>query len=186
MLLADVEAEAAGASGANTGTKDFETLDRIISSDAEEDATGGSQAGYYDPYAANATIDRDSGTDFDCTVESASGTIGTNGVLTDDTLRTFLRKIRIAAGKDPAEIEELKDKLSAANADRAALIARLRDSQIQNQLKTEQLNDIQTALIEKMPIWEGKKVVHHKDENDVTLDKHVSDWLPKVDRDEKV
>jgi len=101
MLLADVEAEAAGASGANTGTKDFETLDRIISSDAEEDAVGGSQNGYYDCWAANATIDRDSGTEFDSTVESASGTIGTNGVLTDDTLRTFLRKIRIAAGKDP-------------------------------------------------------------------------------------
>ena len=101
MLLADVEAEAAGASGANAGHSNFESLDRIISSDAEEDALGGSQTGYYDPWAANATIDRDSGTDFDSTVESASGTIGTNGVLTDDTLRTFLRKIRIAAGKDP-------------------------------------------------------------------------------------
>ena len=84
------------------------------------------------------------------------------------------------------EIEELKDKLSSANADRAALIARLRDSQIQNQLKTEQLNDIQIALIEKMPIWEGKKIIHHKDESDVILDKQVSDWLPKVDRDDKV
>ena len=101
MLLADVESVAAGASGANTGTTDFETLDRIISSDAEEDAVGGSQTGQYDPWAANATVDRDSGTNFDCTVESASGTIGTNGVLTDDTLRSFLRKIRIAAGKDP-------------------------------------------------------------------------------------
>ena len=101
MLLADVESVAAGASGANTGTTDFETLDRIISSEAEEDAVGGSQTGQYDPWAANATVDRDSGTNFDCTVESASGTIGTNGVLTDDTLRSFLRKIRIAAGKDP-------------------------------------------------------------------------------------
>jgi hypothetical protein len=101
MLLADVEAEAASASGANTGTKDFETLDRIVSSSAEEGVTGGSQSGLYDPWAANATIDRDSSTTFDSTVESASGTIGTNGVLTDDTLRTFLRKIRIAAGKDP-------------------------------------------------------------------------------------
>tara|TARA_B100000427_G_scaffold108064_1_gene89635 strand:- start:1967 stop:2452 length:486 start_codon:yes stop_codon:yes gene_type:complete len=107
--------------------------------------------------------------------------IGIIGMLTG----SISSMLSIAAGKDPAEIEELKDKLSAANADRAALIARLRDSQIQNQLKTEQLNDIQTALIEKMPIWEGKKVIHHKDENDVTLDKHVSDWLPKVDRDEK-
>ena len=107
--------------------------------------------------------------------------IGIIGMLTG----SISSMLSIAAGKDPAEIEELKDKLSAANADRAALIARLRDSQIQNQLKTEQLNDIQIALIEKMPIWEGKKVIHHKDENDVTLDKHVADWLPKVDRDEK-
>ena len=100
MLLADVEGQVTG-SGTWTGTKDFEALDRIISSDAEETALGASTTGYYDPWAANATIDRDSGTDFDSTVESASGTIGTNGVLTDDTLRTFLRKIRIAAGKDP-------------------------------------------------------------------------------------
>jgi len=102
MLLTDVESEAAASSGDNAGTTNFESLDRIISSDAEEDALGGSYDGMYDPWAANATIDRDgnSGT-FDCTVESASGTIGTDGVLTDDTLRTFLRKIRIAAGKDP-------------------------------------------------------------------------------------
>jgi len=100
MLLADVEAVAA-AGGSNTGTKDFESLDRIVSSSAEEATLGGSGSGHYDPWAANATIDRDSSTDFDATVESASGTIGTNGVLTDDTLRTFLRKIRIAAGKDP-------------------------------------------------------------------------------------
>jgi hypothetical protein len=101
MLLADVESEAAGSSGDHTGHFSFETLDRIISSDAEEDALGGSHNGYYDCWAGSAAIDRDSSTTFDSTVESASGTIGTNGVLTDDTLRTFLRKIRIAAGKDP-------------------------------------------------------------------------------------
>jgi len=100
MLLADVEVPAA-AGGAYAGTSDFESLDRIVASGAEEGTLGGSGSGHYDPWAANATIDRDSGTAFDCTVESASGTIGTNGVLTDDTLRAFLRKIRIAAGKDP-------------------------------------------------------------------------------------
>ena len=100
-LLADVEKEAADASGNHSGHNNFETLDRIISSDAEEDALGGSYTGYYDCWAAQGGVDRDSGTDYDATVESASGTIGTNGVLTDDTIRTFLRKIRIAAGKDP-------------------------------------------------------------------------------------
>ena len=100
MLLADVEGTISG-SGTNAGTTDWESLDRIVSSNAEETALGASTTGSYDPWAANATIDRDSSSDFDCTVESASGTIGTNGVLTDDTLRAFLRKIRIAAGKDP-------------------------------------------------------------------------------------
>ena len=40
----------------------------------------------------------------------------------------------IASGRDPSEVEELKDKLSSANADREALRARLRDAQIQMQL----------------------------------------------------
>ena len=101
-LLADHDTGAA-AGGVFAGTLDFETLDRIISSHAEETATGGSGSKHCNPWAASADINRD-GTampEFDCTVESAGGAIGTQGVLTDDTLRTFLRKIRIAAGKDP-------------------------------------------------------------------------------------
>jgi hypothetical protein len=105
QLLADVEKEAAcaGACNDNTGTLNWETLDRIISSDAEEDALGGCSNNYYDPWAgsAGANIDRDTGTTYDSTVCSPSGTIGTNGILTDDVLRTFTRKIRKKAGKDP-------------------------------------------------------------------------------------
>jgi hypothetical protein len=100
MLLADVEGTITGSTN-HTGHQDFESLDRIISSSAEEDALGGSNTNAYDPWAAGNDVDRDGSTVYDSTVESASGTIGTNGVLTDDTLRTFLRKIRIAAGKDP-------------------------------------------------------------------------------------
>jgi hypothetical protein len=105
--------------------------------------------------------------------------IGIIGMLTG----SISSMLSIAAGKDPAEIEELKEKLSAANADRAALIARLRDTQIQIQLKTDQLNDIQTALIEKLPVWEGKKIVNRKSEEDVILNKHVEAWIPEVERD---
>ena len=108
--------------------------------------------------------------------------IGIIGMLTG----SISSMLSIAAGKDPAEIEELKEKLSAANADRAALIARLRDAQIQIQLKTDQLNDIQTALIEKLPVWEGKKVVNRKSEADVVLNKHVDEWIPEVDRDKNL
>ena len=105
--------------------------------------------------------------------------IGIIGMLTG----SISSMLSIAAGKDPAEIEELKDKLSAANADRSALIARLRDAQIQIQLKTEQLNDIQTALVEKLPIWEGKSIIKHNTEDDVILNKHVAEWLPETDRE---
>ena len=108
--------------------------------------------------------------------------IGIIGMLTG----SISSMLSIAAGKDPAEIEELKEKLSAANADRAALIARLRDAQIQIQLKTDQLNDIQTALIEKLPVWEGKKVVNRKTEADVVLNKHVDEWIPEVERDKSL
>jgi len=102
MLLADVEVGAAGG-GVYAGTLDFESLDRIISSNAEEAAVGGVGSKHYNPWTVSADINRDTNamSEFDCTVESASGTLGTDGVLTDDTLRTFLRKIRIAAGKDP-------------------------------------------------------------------------------------
>ena len=108
--------------------------------------------------------------------------IGIIGMLTG----SISSMLSIAAGKDPAEIEELKEKLSAANADRAALIARLRDAQIQIQLKTDQLNDIQTALIEKLPVWGGKKVVNKKLEEEVTLNRHVEEWIPDIDRDKSL
>ena len=103
--------------------------------------------------------------------------IGIIGMLTG----SISSMLAIASGRDPSEMEELKDKLSSANADRVALIARLRDAQIQIQLKTDQLNDIQTALVEKLPIWEGKKVVQRKSEEEVILDPHVEEWLPKLD-----
>ena len=105
MLLADVELPAVTNCGAFGGTNDLESLDRIVSNDAEEDALGGScGTDMYDPWRGNTSVvDRDAPSDaaFCSTVTSASGTIGTNGVITDDTLRTFLRDIRIAAGKDP-------------------------------------------------------------------------------------
>ena len=46
--------------------------------------------------------------------------IGILGVITG----SISSMMAIASGRDPSEVEELKDKLSAANADRAALISR--------------------------------------------------------------
>lgn len=92
--------------------------------------------------------------------------------------------IAIAAGRDPAEIDELKDKLSAANADRQALIGRLRDAQIQMQLLREQQWELQSAIINKLSVFSGnKKVVRTESEHQVMLHPAVEEWLPKSEED---
>jgi len=91
----------------------------------------------------------------------------------------------IASGRDPSEVEELKDKLSAANADREALIARLRDSQIQMQLLREQINELQVAVIDKLSLFAGERPIKTKDESDVILHPTVAEWLPDTRLDKK-
>ena len=88
----------------------------------------------------------------------------------------------IASGRDPSEVEELKDKLASANADRAALIARLRDAQIQMQLKTDQMFEIQQAVIDKLSTFAGQNIIKTKSEDQVILDSHVEEWLPDRDK----
>ena len=87
----------------------------------------------------------------------------------------------IASGRDPSEIEEIKEKLSAANADRAALIARLRDSQIQLQLLRDQNNELQMAIIEKLSIFRNNPI-KTKSPDQVVLSPEVEEWLPRVDK----
>lgn len=92
--------------------------------------------------------------------------------------------LSIAAGRDPSEVEELKDKLSTANADRAALIGRLRDSQIQMQLLREQIFELQNAVIDKLSLFRGQNPIRSKDQSKVILHPEVDEWLPKIeDRD---
>jgi hypothetical protein len=88
----------------------------------------------------------------------------------------------IASGRDPSEVEELKDKLSAANSDRAALIARLRDAQIQMQLKTDQIFELQQAVIDKLSAFAGQNIIKTKKREEVVLDTHVEEWLPNRDK----
>ena len=87
--------------------------------------------------------------------------------------------ISIAAGRDPAEIDELKEKLSAANADRQALIGRLRDAQIQMQILREQIFELQNAVIEKLSIFKGQHPITTKDEENIKLHKDIKNWLPE-------
>ena len=82
-LLRDAEAEAA-ALGANTSDAKndanglgLESIDRLVSSDAEEDDVGGSFTGAYDVYEGQ--VDRDTGTDFDAYVARPDGSQTTFG-----------------------------------------------------------------------------------------------------------
>lgn len=100
MLCADRSNAARVTAGAFGGTNDFETLDAIVASNAEKAAISNGSTLYWDPWNIS-TIQRDSGTTYDSTVISPSGTIGTQGILTDSTFRTLFRTIRKAIGKDP-------------------------------------------------------------------------------------
>jgi hypothetical protein len=94
--------------------------------------------------------------------------------------------LAIASGRDPSELEELKDKLSSANSDRAALIARLRDAQIQMQLLREQIFELQTAVIDKLSMFKGESPIKSKTPDTVILHQDIESWIPKVDREEKI
>ena len=87
--------------------------------------------------------------------------------------------IAIAAGRDPAEIDELKEKLANANADRGALISRLRDAQIQMQLLREQQFELQNAIIKKLSMFRDEKYIKTVDESQVMLHPQVEEWLPE-------
>lgn len=106
--------------------------------------------------------------------------IGILGVLTG----SISSMMAIASGRDPAEVDDLKDKLSAANADRTALISRLRDAQIQLELRTQQICELQEAVIEKLSMFAGQNPIKTKDPSEVILAPQVEEWLP-VDRDNK-
>ena len=100
--------------------------------------------------------------------------VGILGVITG----SISSMVAIASGRDPSEVEELKDKLAAANADREALIARLRDAQIQMQLKTDQVMELQTAVIDKFSLFAGKRPIKTTNQDEVILHPKVEEWLP--------
>ncbi len=89
--------------------------------------------------------------------------------------------LAIASGRDPSEIEDLKDKLSSANADREALIARLRDAQIQMQLLRQQIFELQNAVINELSVFRGKPPITTLSEKNVELPDIVNQWTPKLE-----
>jgi uncharacterized transporter YbjL len=103
--------------------------------------------------------------------------IGIIGMLTG----SISSMLAIASGRDPSEVEELRDKLSSADADRAALIGRLRDAQIQMQLLRQQIFELQEAVIDKLSVFSNSSPIKTKSEEDVELPSVVDEWLPKFD-----
>ncbi len=86
--------------------------------------------------------------------------------------------LSIASGRDPSEVEELKDKLAKSEGDRQALIARLRDAQIQMQLLRDQIFELQIAVIDKLSVFQNEKPIKTRSQKQVVLHKEVEDWLP--------
>ena len=110
----------------------------------------------------------------DIVKENRDVLVGILGVITG----SISSMMAIASGRDPSEVEELRDKLGRANADREALIARLRDAQIQLQLHRDQLAELQTAIIERLSVLAGP-VITTRDPSEVELDPTVAQWLPE-------
>jgi len=101
--------------------------------------------------------------------------IGIIGMLTG----SISSMLAVASGRDPAEVEQLKDELASKEADRAALIARLRDAHINSQLKSDMLREVQTAIINQLA---DLRVVNRTEE-DVKLNQHVAEWLPETEQE---
>ena len=106
--------------------------------------------------------------------------IGIIGMLTG----SISSMLAIASGRDPSELEELKDELAAKNADREALIARLRDAQIQMQLLRDQMFEMQVAIIDKLSIFYHESPIKTRSVSDVALKEVVEQWTPKAPDEE--
>jgi hypothetical protein len=92
--------------------------------------------------------------------------------------------LAIASGRDPSELDELKEELASKNADREALIARLRDAQIQMQLLRDQVFELQLAIINKLSVFQGENPIKTLNEDQVVLKDVVDQWTPKSETPE--
>ena len=95
LLLADASVEAAAATAAYTGKVGFETIDRVISSDSEEDAFGGTYDGFFDIFG----LDRDTVTTFDSNVDHKSGV---DRSVSDALIRTSIYAAKADGGQTTA------------------------------------------------------------------------------------
>ena len=86
QLVVDASVAAAAATANYSGKVGFETLDRAISNDSEEDAFGGSFTSYFDIFG----LDRDTATTYDSFVDHNSGS---DRAISDTIFRTGLMTV---------------------------------------------------------------------------------------------
>jgi len=91
LLLVDVSVDAAAATANYAGKNGFETIDRVVSSDSEEDAFGGTYTSFFDIFG----LDRDTATTFDSQVDHNSGT---DRSVSDALIRTSIYDTKNAGG----------------------------------------------------------------------------------------
>ena len=134
QLLRDVSALADAATANYDGITGFESIDRVISSDSEETAFGGTYDDWFDIFG----LDRDSVTTFDSVVDHNSGT---DRDLTDTILRSNIYDIREAGGNTTV----MNTGWDTINATIGLYIDQLRYSNVVSESKvTVDVNGIQT------------------------------------------
>jgi len=101
MLVQSVEYLAEQAAGNWSGTDNFESLDRIVASGAEESALTTTDTTHYDPWTKykQTEVDRDSGTTYDSIVDCPGGTLMTDGDLTVASIDSIWRQIKEKGGE---------------------------------------------------------------------------------------
>lgn len=80
---------------------DLESIDCVVSSNAQWIADSTSVSNLYDPWKDTASITRESSTKYDSTVVSPSGNLETSDVLTDRVINSTLASLRVLGGKEP-------------------------------------------------------------------------------------
>ena len=101
--------------------------------------------------------------------------VGIIGMLTG----SISSMLAIASGRDPSELQELRDRLAEANADKAVLINRLRDAHLQVELRTQQICELQESVIEKLSIFTGENPLKTKSVEQVTLQPNIEQYMPQ-------
>jgi len=101
--------------------------------------------------------------------------VGIIGMLTG----SISSMLAIASGRDPSELQELRDRLAEANADKLVLINRLRDAHLQAELRTQQICELQESVIEKLSVFAGENPLKTRTVEEVNLAPKIEQYMPQ-------